>query len=411
MILRYALYERLPPKGYQWTWRAEGLKDSLLDDFIYRIVMPDNASTIQPDHLRGGIIKFSEVKETKLEVHLVFYRFYDGGSDEGRSRVTILAAWAEVNNFSVYSSSKGFLEILRNQMFERISKNARTIGIEQPYSLFSKEQIPVTDVQSSSALSEFLVGLTDDDYDYSLTVLDGFQTLKKTHSEAFKLKEAERVKQQTENPEKMAQKTEFAELFVREPKPGNFIFSNRETNKVSGRQIKSKPNSRMIFFIFAPAFVVFCVFIVFLRDQLTLGNGNSFSTKNDLNTNDVPLVNHVEKVIPFNKSKPSPFKERPEERQTIQEGSFKGKDSEGRDGGREGKGLDTKLNPGKAEKFNTDIDNYLLTPKNWDPKSEPFQTVNPLWFLVVAFVGVIILFCICLGIISKRIFFLLNKRS
>ena len=202
MLLRYALYERKPPHGYQWTWRYEDLKDTLLDDFVYRIRMPDNANTIQPTHLRGGIEKFSQVQGSKLDVHLVFYRFYDGGNDEGRSRVTMLTAWAKADQFPALLTAYGVLELFRNQMFENILKKAWAIGIEQPYSLTSNEQFPATGVAPSAGLAEFLCGLTDQSNDYSLTIHDDNQKVQKKPSAAFKKLEENRLKEEEQRKEK-----------------------------------------------------------------------------------------------------------------------------------------------------------------------------------------------------------------
>jgi len=198
MLLRYALYERKSPGGYQWTWRFEDLKDTLLDDFYYRIQMPDNANTIQPTHLRGGIEKFSQVQGSKLDVHLVFYRFYDGGSDEGRSRVTMLTAWANADQLPALSTANEVLELFRNPIFEDILKKSQTIGIEQPYSLTSNEPFPAKEVVPSADLAEFPRGLTDASNDYSLMIHDDNQTVQKYPSEAFNAWEAQRLNTSTD---------------------------------------------------------------------------------------------------------------------------------------------------------------------------------------------------------------------
>ena len=198
MRIRYALYERTP-NGYQWTWRAEELKDSLLDDFYFRIRMLDDASSIGPEHLCGGILKFAQMNGSKLDEHVVLYRFYNGGSDGGgRSRVTMLAAWTTTDQFPAPSGANGVLGLFRNRTFDLVSDKARTIGIEQPYSLFSNEPFPSPVAKSSVALTEFLHGLTDDDHDYLLMIKNDDHELQKTRSAAFKYREdktAERVRE------------------------------------------------------------------------------------------------------------------------------------------------------------------------------------------------------------------------
>lgn len=201
--LHYALYERMP-NGYQWTWRAEDLKDSLLDDFRYRIRMPDDANTVGTEHLHGGILKFAQVHGSKVDEHVVLYRFYNAGSDEGRSRVTMLTAWARTDQVPVSPAADGILEFFRTPMFEDVSDQARTIGIEQPLFLIRDEPLPAAGDAPSAALAEFLRGLTDEDHDYSLTIQNDNHAVQKTPSAAFKFREAEAVKRKREDEQRRA---------------------------------------------------------------------------------------------------------------------------------------------------------------------------------------------------------------
>jgi len=202
--LYYALYERTS-NGYQWTWHANNLNDSLLDDFRYRIQMPDDASSIRPEDLWGGILKFAHVQGSKLDEHVVLYRFFNGGSDEGRSRVTMLAAWTTKDQFPAPSAATGVLGLLRNRTFEDVSHKAWRIGIERPYSLISNEPLPANVDACSVALRELLCGLTDEDHDYSLTIQNDNHVLTKTLSAALEHREAEAAKRNMEAEERKAE--------------------------------------------------------------------------------------------------------------------------------------------------------------------------------------------------------------
>jgi|688.fasta_scaffold185277_2 hypothetical protein len=190
MIIRYSLYERTRT-GYQWTWHADELKDTLLDDFRYRIHFPDSGKDILSDHLVGGALKFSHVQAGAAQEHVVLFRFFDGGSDEGRGRVTMLTAWTTVDQFPSVSAEHGILEILKNRTFEEISKKSRKIGIEQPYSLFSNEPFPGKSNDASLAVREFVCGFNDHENDYLLTINNEVHCLKKIQSEAVKVRDAE----------------------------------------------------------------------------------------------------------------------------------------------------------------------------------------------------------------------------
>ncbi len=174
------------------------LKESLLDDFRYRIEMPDNAHEIRSEHLRGGILKFAQVRGSDVDEHVVIYRFFNGGSDEGRSRVTMLSAWTTCDQFPSAAEAYGVLEILVNQTFESISQQARTIGIERPYSLIANELLPSKVNLPSKALADFLCGLADEDHDYSLTIYNDIHALKKTPSAFYIYKSNEAARKNRE---------------------------------------------------------------------------------------------------------------------------------------------------------------------------------------------------------------------
>lgn len=203
--LRYALYERTTT-GYQWTWRAGDLKDALLDDFKYRIQMPDDAKDILPSHLVGGLLKFSQVKGASAEDHIVFFRFFNGGSDEGRSRVTMLAAWTTKSSLDSLTSTNGILDVLRNATFEDVSQKAKAIGIEQPYSLIANESISTTAGESSISFERFLQGIHDEDNDYLLTIRNEQHQLIKTPSALVKFRESEVARSKQEEDKRNAQK-------------------------------------------------------------------------------------------------------------------------------------------------------------------------------------------------------------
>ena len=197
--LRYALFERMP-NGYQWTWYAEGLKKSLLYDFFYRIQMPDDASTNLPEHIQGGILKFAHVHESKVDEHVVLYRFYNGGRDErGRPRVTMLTAWATTDQLPAPQAANGILELFRSPMFKSILDKAKTIGIERPYSLIVDEPLPATLVSPSVPLADFLRGSADENHHYSFTIQKDNLVLEKKSSAAFKYREAEAANRKRED--------------------------------------------------------------------------------------------------------------------------------------------------------------------------------------------------------------------
>lgn len=205
MHIQYALYERIPKAGFQWTWRADGLTNSLLGDFQYRIKMPTDADTIFPDHLRGGILKFAHGHGSMVDEHVVLYRFYNGGSDEGRSRVTMLTAWIAIDQLSAPSEANGLVELFHNSTFKHVSNRARTVGIERPYSLIGNEPLPTAINPASAELAEFLRGIADQDFDYSLTIDNDTHVVQKTPSVAFtRREEAEVAKRQLEDEQRQA---------------------------------------------------------------------------------------------------------------------------------------------------------------------------------------------------------------
>ncbi|MBX3452826.1 MAG: hypothetical protein KF777_25035 [Planctomycetaceae bacterium] len=215
MHIQYALYERMPKGGFQWTWHAEGLRNSLLGDFQYRIQMPTDPDRIHPDQLCGGILKFAHGQAAKIDEHVVVYRFYNGGSDEGRSLMTMLTAWIPVDQLSTSSEAQGILALFDCPIFKYVSEKARTVGIERPYSLIENVPLPAATEPASAELAEFLDGLSDEDYDYSLTIHNGTHAVQKTPSVVFKLREAEAPTRQAENERHQTHKMRHAETAVR----------------------------------------------------------------------------------------------------------------------------------------------------------------------------------------------------
>ena len=398
MILRYALYERKPPQGYQWTWRAGDLNDSLLDDFVYRISIPNNASQISPDELRGGIIKFSQTNGPRVDVHLVFYRFYDGGSDEGRSRVTILAAWAEPDQIPAYSTEKGLLKIFCNQMFEHISKNARTIGIEPPYRLIVKENLAETNADPSAALAEFLGGLNEEDFDYSFKIENGLQTIEKTESETFRFKQAKKKILLAENSEEVGQKTKIAKMLVDISANDNCTISNNEITRA--KQIIRRPFFKRPLIVTGAVLVGFCAWIVLSLDQLKLVDVAHPPPKIDLKSTE-----NFQFATPAKKSNSKKIKGKPEDDQSRQkDNSFptKVKDTtENRDLKGASETLDEDLNHERAGNVNFDKD---VTVSGMGQNSDPFQLVGSQWPFGVALIGILIIFIIWLAIITKDFF-------
>jgi hypothetical protein len=198
MQLRYALYERTQA-GYGWTWRAESLSDALLDDFRYRIAVPDDSNSIRPEQLRGGICRFDGVMDGAVQEHVVLYRFFDGGSDAGRpNRVVMLTAWIMPDQVVKLPSRYGVTAILRNQVFEYVSNNARAVGITPPPfcpTLSASEEIPASATRRmpASALMEFMdSGLVDPDNNYYVTIRDNEYSLQRKPSASFGRKEKER---------------------------------------------------------------------------------------------------------------------------------------------------------------------------------------------------------------------------
>jgi hypothetical protein len=242
--LRYSLYERTTT-GYQWTWRAVDLKDTLLDDFRYRIHMPDDAKDILPSHLFGGVLKFSQVKEASAEEHIVFYRFFNGGSDGGRSRVTMLAAWTTKEALNSITITHDILAVFRNDTFVALSEKSKTIGIEQPYSLISNEPIPTAAGLRSTSLEEFLNGLNDENHDYLLTIRNDKHQLTKTPSAFLRFKESEeaRIKQEDENRKAEKRKREDDEAWLKaaEKKKQN---EEERNNKIEQDRLAKEQDSQ-----------------------------------------------------------------------------------------------------------------------------------------------------------------------
>lgn len=178
MQLRYALYERTP-SGYCWTWRAAGLSDVMLDDFLYRIAIPNDSNSIASDNLRGGICKFGRRVGAGVEQHVVLYRFFDGGNDAGRpNRVVMLTAWTTPIQVTGFQERYELSSIFRNDVFEYVSGNARAGGIAPPpfcESLATDEEVRAggTKRVPSAVLMEFLdEGIPDEGADCHLTLRD-----------------------------------------------------------------------------------------------------------------------------------------------------------------------------------------------------------------------------------------------
>jgi hypothetical protein len=198
MNLRYALYERTQ-SGYCWTWRAPGLPDALLDDFRYRITVPTDSNSIDAEQLRGGICTFDRVVGAVVEEHVVLYRFFDGGSDAGRpNRVVMLTAWTTPKQVAGMPGRYGVVALLRSRVFEYVSINARTVGINHPPfcdSLAADEECPKggTGRMPAAALMEFIdQGLVDKDNNWHLGIRGDEHSLQRRPSADFERKEKER---------------------------------------------------------------------------------------------------------------------------------------------------------------------------------------------------------------------------
>jgi len=198
MELRYALYERTH-SGYCWTWRAAGLLDALLDDFRYRVAVPNDSNAINAENLRGGICKFDRIVDSLVEEHVVLYRFFDGGTDAGRpNRVVMLTAWTTPRQVTEMPGRYGVAAVFRNAVFEYVSSNARTVGIDQPPfcdSLTAEEECSRGGPRRmpSAALMEFIdEGLPDKDSTCYLTIADNEYSLQRKPSAACERREKER---------------------------------------------------------------------------------------------------------------------------------------------------------------------------------------------------------------------------
>lgn len=198
MQLRYALYERTQA-GYGWTWRAVGLSDALLDDFRYRITVPDDSNSIRPEQLRGGLCKFDRSMGDDMQEHVVLYRFFDGGTDEGRpNRVVMLTAWTTPDQIAESPNRYGLAGLLRNRVFEYVSNNARAVGIAPPP--FGESLAADAEFSDSSARrvpSVTLMGFIDNeikdtDNVYYVTIRDDEYSVQRKPSLAFERKEQER---------------------------------------------------------------------------------------------------------------------------------------------------------------------------------------------------------------------------
>ena len=189
MQVQYALYER-NASGYCWTWRATGLPESLLNDFRYRVVLPNDSNLIATENLRGGICKFDRIVDSRVEEHVVFYRFFDGGTDAGRpNRVVMLTAWTSPEQVSQMRRLYSVASILRNTVFEYVAVNSRTVGIQPPpfcVALTTDEESPadVSRRVPSAALVEFCECLADKDSNCELRILDDQYAFQKKPSAA-----------------------------------------------------------------------------------------------------------------------------------------------------------------------------------------------------------------------------------
>jgi hypothetical protein len=198
MQLRYALYERTP-SGYGWTWRATGLSDKLLDDFIYRIELPTDSNSIRSDQVCGGICKVARVVDGSTQEHVILYRFFDGGSDAGRpNRNVMLTAWTTPTEITLTAGRYGITNVLRGKAFEYVAGTSQQVGIAQPPFLGSL--IMDDDCVSagspgmpSTSIMEFVdKGCSDEDNDYYLTIKDGDHAVRKKPSAVFHHKEKKR---------------------------------------------------------------------------------------------------------------------------------------------------------------------------------------------------------------------------